>query len=149
MLKRLLKLAILPIVFFLLTGCEKEKDPVNSKTNTELIVQSSWKFDKAVSGGTDVSGLIPACSKDNIAVFSANGTGTLDESTTICSPSAAGSFTWTFQTNETVLHLSTPLFAGGSNDFTIVSISDANLVVSQNVTISPYPTQNVVFTFKH
>jgi hypothetical protein len=145
----LLASSTLVLVFLFLTGCEKESDPAPEKTNTELITQSSWKFDKATSGGADVSAFVPACWKDNIAVFASNGTGTLDESTNVCSPSVAGSFMWEFQTNETILHLSAPLFPGGSNDFTLVSLDETNLVVSQNITIPPAGAQNVEFTFKH
>jgi hypothetical protein len=145
----LLALSVFALAFLSLTGCEKESDPPPPKTNTELIIQSSWKFDKAASGGVDVSGLVPACWKDNVAVFVSNGTATVDESTNVCSPSIAGSFMWEFQSNETILHLSAPLFPGGSNDFTIVSLDETNLVVSQNITIPPAGAQNVVFTFKH
>jgi hypothetical protein len=140
---------VLVLAFLFITGCEKDDDPAPEKTKTELIVQSSWKFDKATSGGADVSGFVPDCWKDNIAVFASNGTGTIDESTNVCSPSVAGSFTWEFQTNETILHLSAPLFPGGSNDFMLVSLDETNLVVSQDVTIPPAGAQNVVFTFKH
>jgi hypothetical protein len=147
--KHVTSLSILIISFVLFIGCKKDKDEPSTKTKTELITQASWKFDKATSSSIDVSGAIPACWKDNIAIFVSNGTGSLDESTQICSPSAAGAFTWSFQTNETILHLSAPLFSTGSNDFTLVSITETNLVISQNVTVPPAGSQNVVFTFKH
>ena len=139
---------IITISLFLIPGCGKD-DPAPQKTKTQLITQSSWKFDKALSGGIDVSAFVPACWKDNIATFATNGSGILDESTTVCSPSVAGAFTWAFQSSETVLHLSAPLFPGGANDFTLVSLTETNLVVSQMITIPPAGPQNVEFTFKH
>lgn len=146
--RQLLFSSLIIAALFIISGCGKD-DPAPAKTKTELITQGSWKFDKAVSGGMDVSAFVPACWKDNIAVFATNGTGTLDESINICSPSVAGPFTWAFQSSETVLHLSAPLFPGGANDFTIVSLNETNLVVSQMITIPPAGAQNVEFTFKH
>lgn len=138
----------LGILCLILASCKKS---VHVKTNTELLTQSSWKFDHATSSGTDISSQIPACYKDNVVAFVSNGTGTVDESTNVCSPSNAGSFTWSFQSNETMLHLSTTLFSGGSGDFTIVSLTETNLVVSQTVILPPPPGVQVtaVITFKH
>ena len=133
----------------ILVSCKKSG---HVKTKTELITQSSWKLDHATAVGFgDITAQIPACYKDNVVAFVSNGTGTVDESTNVCSPSNAGSFTWIFQTNETMLHLSTTLFSGGSGDFTIVSLTETNLVVSQTVILPPPPgvQVNAEFTFKH
>ena len=139
----------LGILCLILASCKKSG---HVKTKTELISQSSWKFDHATASGFgDISAQIPACYKDNVVVFASNGTGTVDESTNVCSPSNAGSFTWSFQTNETMLHLSTALFSGGSGDFTIISLTETNLVVSQQVILPPPPGVQVIaeITFKH
>ena len=139
----------LGILCLILASCKKSG---HVKTNTELITQSSWKFDHATASGFgDISSQIPACYKDNIVAFVSNGTGTVDESTNVCSPSNAGSFTWSFQSNETMLHLSTVLFSGGSGDFTIVSLTETDLVVSQAVVLPPPNSIQVtaIFTFKH
>ena len=133
----------------LFASCQKS---AHVKTKTELITQSSWKLDHATAAGFgDITAQIPACYKDNVVAFVSNGTGTVDESTNVCSPSNAGSFTWSFQSNETMLHLSTTLFSGGSGDFTIVSLTETNLVVSQTVILPPPPGVQVAaeFTFKH
>ena len=103
-----------------------------------------------MAGSFDVSGQINACFKDNIATFTSAGNMTLDESVNVCSPqSYAGSYTWSFQTNETMLHLSAAIFTGGSNDFTLVSLDATNLVVSQVMTVAPNPPTTVTVTFKH
>jgi hypothetical protein len=139
-------LSVLLISGLFFCACKKS----NSKSNTELLTQAAWKFDHATATGYgDISAQIPACYKDNITSFVSNGTGTIDESANVCSPSTAGSFTWNFLTNETVLHLSTVLFTGGTTDFNIVALNANNLVISQMVTIAPLPATTVEFTFKH
>jgi hypothetical protein len=146
--KRLLWAIIIPIVVFTFAACKKSH--VTVKTNTELLTQSSWKFDNAKVGGTDVSAFLQACQKDNILVFASNGNGTVDEGTTKCNSSdpQTTAFTWNFASNETLLHVSTVLFTGGSSDFTVVSLNETQLVLSQNITVSG-TTQNAVVTFKH
>lgn len=139
------------LALLIFSGCGKEKDPAPAaKTKTQLISQSPWKFDHATSGGVDISSSVNACFKDNIATFNSGGTMVLDESTTVCTPTSyAGNYTWAFQTNETVLHLSNPIFTGGSSDFTVISISETNMVLSQVMTVAPYPPATVEVTFKH
>ena len=130
------------------TNCDKDEDPPPppAPTKTELITKSSWKFSTAFAGSTDVSNAPQlACFKDNIITFSANLTGSINEGTNICSPTTAGAFTWNFANNETVLHISTVLITGGSNDFTLVSITETQLVVSQNYP----PIGTVTVTFIH
>jgi hypothetical protein len=143
-------IAILVILFLSFSGCEKDSDNDKPKTNTDLLTQASWKFSSAsASGFGDVSSQIPDCYKDNIYTFVADGTGSTNESTNVCSPSTAGAFTWNFMSNETTLHISTPLFTGGSSDFTIISLNETNLIVSQTMTIAPLPPTTVQVTFAH
>jgi hypothetical protein len=146
----LLTTSIVAIAFLFLTGCGKDDDPVPpAPTKTQLISQSPWKFDHATASGIDISGMVNACFKDNIATFTSAGNMTLDEAIIVCSPTYAGAYTWTFQSSETILHLSAPIFTGGSNDFTLVSVNATNLVVSQVMTVAPNPPTTVEVTFKH
>lgn len=140
-------LVISAAVFF--TACSKS-DSSTSKTKTELITQGSWKFSGATVNGVDVSSLLQTCQKDNVLTFSSNGSGTLDEGATKCNSSdpQTDPFTWSFMTNETVLHVSQVFFTGGSSDFTIVTLSDSQLVLSQPITISS-TTQTATVTFTH
>jgi hypothetical protein len=135
----------------LFSACKKDSNNNNKpKTNTDLITQASWKFSAASAAGFgDVSSYIPACYKDNTYTFVSDGSGSVDESTNICAPSSAGPFTWSFTSNEDTLHISTPLFQGGSSDFKMVSLSETSLVVSQSMTIAPLPATNVEVTFVH
>src|SRR2546423_4943401 len=129
-------IAITTSVFFI--DCKKKKEHI--KTKTELLTQTSWKFDKATASGVDISTQIPACMKDNVTTFVSNGTGTINESTNVCSPTTAGNFTWSFQNNETTLNLSVPLFPGGSGNFTVVTLNETNFVLSQDMVIPPLTT---------
>ncbi len=141
-------LAGIALISFSLFACSKDND-TPAKTKTELLTQTSWKFSSAKAGGLDISGNVDACYKDNVITFSTGGTGTVNEATTICSPSTAGPFTWAFQTNETQLNISAALFQGGSGIFNLVSLTETNLVLSQTVTLPPFPATLVEVTFVH
>jgi len=137
--------------FVLAVSCKKSSpDTPAEKTKTELITQSTWKFDNAKVGGSDVSALLDACDKDNTVTFSSNGSGIVDEGASQCDPSdpATVDFTWIFENNETTLFASAPLFPGGNGNFTIISLSSTQLVLSQNIDISG-STQNAIITLKH
>ncbi len=140
------------LFFLLLHPAEKNDDPTAAKTKTELITQSNWKFKSATAGGTDVSsGSFHACQKDNILTFIAAGTGTVDEGPTKCNsgrPSNNFIYLEFCQANETALHISAPLFTGGSNDFTLVSISETELVVSTDYT-PPVGLSNISDNYFH
>ena len=134
----------------LFTACKKDSNNSKTKTNTDLLTQASWKFSAAsATGYGDVSSYIPACYKDNTYTFVSDGSGSVDESTSVCSPSTAGPFTWSFTSTEDTLHISTPLFQGGSSNFKMVSLSETSLVVSQSMTIAPLPATTVEVTFVH
>jgi len=140
-------------VFFLVlnSSCSKNDDPPPAvKTKTDLITKTTWKFNDAKVSGVSVAAFLQLCQKDNILTFLTAGTGTADEGATKCNAAdpQTSPFTWSFQTSETVLFVSTPFFAGGSSTFTIVSLTETELVVSQNITVSG-STQNAVISFVH
>jgi hypothetical protein len=141
----------LALVVLFTVSCKKNETSPPPPTNTELLSQSSWTLLSATASGTDVTNNAAlTCFKDNVITFAANGSFTINEGVNICSPSTAGSFTWSFQSSETQLVLSAPLIPGGSSTFTLVTLNSTNLIISQNVTIPPSPTAiPVVFTFKH
>ena len=152
--KKLLFLLLATPATLFFPGCEKEKDNNDdgtTKTKTELITTGSWSFDKAMSGGVDISSQVPACYKDNVVSFSTSLNGSVTN-TVVCTPTdiTPATFTWSFQSGETVLALSAPLFPGGTGNFTVEAITATSLVVSQNVIIPPSSTPtNVVFYYKH
>ena len=144
---KLVFFAILCFTALTFSSCDKEDNPPPS--NTDYITKSSWKFSSAKASGIDVTAQVPACFKDNTITFVTNGTGTINESTNICTPASPATFTWVFQTNGTEINLNTPLVSGGSGVFKIVLLNDVSMVVSQNITIAPAPSTNVELTFIH
>jgi hypothetical protein len=133
---------------FIFGNCNKSDAPPPSKT--DLITKSSWKFKSANADGIgDVSGNVPACYKDNINVFVSNGSGTIAEGADVCSPSTAGNFSWSFQSSETQLFISAVLFPGGSQTFTLVSLTETELKISQMVSPPLSTPLMITFTFQH
>jgi hypothetical protein len=139
------------LVLFIVSSCGKDDDPIVVKTKTQLLTQSSWKFKSAFVGTTDYSGFLQTCQKDNILTFSSNGSGNIDEGLTKCNGADPQNtlFTWNFQTNETILFISTPLFTNGSSTFDLISVSETELVVSQFFNPPAGPSPTVVLTFNH
>ena len=148
--KTIYSIAISSLMLVVLMSGNCSKDETPPATKTEMISSSSWKFEKATASGFDITAQVDACIKDNIITFSTNGTGIIAEGPIVCIPPTASAFNWSFQTNETVLSLSTPLITGGSGNFNIVTLNQTNLVISQDMIIPPNPTAvTVVITFKH
>jgi len=149
-----MKKQILSIISFLaismvfLLACQKDDNSTSPtpKTNTQLISQTTWKFSLATVSGVNVNSSLQPCQKDNIMTFIAAGTGTIDEGPTKCNSGdpQTNPFTWNFASSETMVHISTVLFTGGSSDFTLVTLSETQLVVSQVIS-----GQTVVVTFIH
>ncbi len=139
---------VLIFIFVSVSSCKKSS--TSGKTKTQLLTQSNWVFSNAIVNGLDISGFLQSCQTDNILTFSANGSGVLDEGATKCNSNdpQTRSFTWSFMSNETTLHISDTLFAGGNNDFHIVALSETQLGVSQNITVSG-SSQNAIVTFIH
>ncbi len=137
--------------FFISSSCNKSDDPPPPKTKTELLTTGSWRFSSATYNGADASGYLQACQKDNFYIFLVAGTGTVNEGPTTCNVGdpPTSSFTWNFATNETILHVNAPFFSNTSNDFTLVSISETQLVVSTLYTPPVGPSITVTVTFVH
>jgi hypothetical protein len=147
--KQFYTLLVMGSLFFII-GCQKESDNTTTPapTKTELITKSSWSFDKATSGGIDISGSVPACYKDNVVTFTSATNGTV-ANTIVCTPTdnTPPTFTWSWQNSETIVRLSAPLFPGGTGDFNLISLTATALVVEQTVNFGA-PT-SVTFYYKH
>ena len=145
---RTLAVALSAILFF---ACKKSSDNNSnpSKTKTDLITASLWRFDNAKLAGVDVSGYFDDCEKDNTVTFVSNGTGTVDEGATKCNAAdpQTVSFNWAFENNESSIHTSTPLFPG-TGDFTLSTLNDTQLAVSRDTVILGI-TQTLTINLKH
>ena len=145
------KLILLTAVLFIssfFTGCDKNDSP--PKTNTDYIIQGTWKFEKATSMGTDVSGFLNACYKDNVMTFVANGSGTFDEGPTKCNSGdpQTTNFTWNFTNNGSTLNVNAPIFAGQGGAFKVITLNDTQMVLEGTITTpSGSVTWRVVLAF--
>lgn len=135
---------------FISMSCNKDDNNTTpAKTKTQLIMQGSWSFDKAFSGSTDISSSVPACYKDNVVTFTSSTNGTV-QNTVVCTPTdiTPATFTWSWNSGETVLQLNAPLFPGGTGNFNLNSLTETALVVNQDVNFGT-GTTNVIFHYKH
>ncbi len=121
------------------TGCQKET--AAPKTKTELLTQASWKFSTASASGTDIT-MNPAiaCIKDDVITFTSSTAGTITEGTIVCSPTTAGNFTWSLQSSETQLQMSSGIYPAGAGLFTITALTETSLTITQDVIIPPSST---------
>lgn len=155
-------LSILLVALVTVLGsCQKEDSSGStSKTKTELITSSAWKYNDAKidtdnNGTGDVAlpaGFIESCQTDNTITFTSAGAGTVDEGATKCDSGDPQSipFTWNFTNNEGSINFSSAVFAGIGGDFKIISLTETQLVISQTVTIPPSPIAlTIVASFKH
>lgn len=130
--KQQIKSLILPLaaLLILFSACSKNGDD-NPPTKTALLTSGSWKFKSATANGSDVSGVIQSCQKDNILSFSPNLNGNVAEGATKCNSGDPDNnpFTWAFASAETEITVSSPLFTNGGTTFTLVTLTAAELVV--------------------
>jgi hypothetical protein len=141
-------LPLIAISFFLITSCGKDDPAPAAKTKTELITKSSWSFDKAFSGSTEITGSVPPCYKDNVVTFTSSTNGTV-ANTVVCTPTdnTPATFTWSWQSSETILALNAPLFPGGTGNFNLISLTETTLVIEQTVNFGV--SASVTFHYKH
>jgi hypothetical protein len=137
--------------FFIFSSCHKTDTTPVPKTKTQLLSQSTWKFKSATANGSDASSYLQTCQKDNIYTFLAAGTGTTDEGATKCNAGdpQTTSFTWNFAASETMLHISSSFFANTGNDFTLLSLTETEIVVSTYYTPIVGPSVLINITFQH
>jgi hypothetical protein len=143
---------------FLIASCGKDSTD-GGDTTVELMVRAPWKFSKATASGVDVSALVTACIKDNLLTFSSSNagsnTGKLNEGATKCNapdPQEVD-FTWVYDASFKKITITgtsgnVPILPGGSNEFTLVRVTEIELVMSQNVSFSG-TTQLVEVTMVH
>jgi len=146
--KKYILLSIVCISSILFTSCEENPVPNPAPpTKIEIISTRPWKFSSAFVSSIDVSSQLPLCQRDNIYTFSVFKTGIINEGGLNCGGAQDKPFDWDFNGPQTELYISSVLFTGGNNTFTIVSLTSASMVLSQNVSLGGGSPQPVVVTF--
>ena len=145
---RLILFTVVSFLSFSIIGCNKNDNP--PPTNTDYIIKGSWKFDKAMSGGADVSGFLNTCYKDNTTTFQANGNGSLDEGATKCNAAdpQTTNFTWNFTNDGSTLNVTAGIFAGQSGSFTVITLNDTQMVLQGTISTPAGPVTGQIY-FKH
>jgi len=136
-------------------GCKKGSGP---KSNTQLLTQSTWKFDNAAldvdRNGTPDSpvppGFLQSCDTDNTLTFKSDNTGVVDEGATKCDPASPQSapFTWTFKDNDQTITFGGVSFGGLTGDVKVKTLNDTQLELHKEVTFLGTAV-NVIVYFKH
>lgn len=141
-------LSLLIVSSLLLTSCkdeDKTPDPSNTnKTNTQKLVASNWLLTKATFNPPIVTTigmqnftfnelfeipLIEDCQKDNLIIFNADSTMTIDNGALKCGtePQTAKDGNWRFISNETQIEITNSAY---------FSLINANKVIIDKVVIT-------------
>lgn len=133
---RVLAIMLLSFVILAANSCKKDDD--DSKTKTEMLTGKYWKFtamniSPAIEFNgleySDLFGLMPNCTKDDLIKYDANGTVTYDEGPSKCDEGdpQTETGTWSFNSDETKI---TEVYDGESFTYNLVELSDSNLKIS-------------------
>ncbi|HYC28565.1 MAG TPA: lipocalin family protein [Chitinophagaceae bacterium] len=138
-----------------LAACKKGG---GAKSKTELLTQSTWRFDNAAldvdGNGTPDSpvppGFLQSCDTDNTLTFKSDNTGVVDEGATRCDPAGPQTipFTWTFKDNEQSITLSNVAFGGLNGDVTLKTLNDTQLELHKDINVLGTAV-NVIVYLKH
>jgi hypothetical protein len=127
-------------LFLASLSCKKDDEP----TKKDLLCGKSWiLISETVSPAinfngtliTDLFSQLEECTKDDIFIFNTNGTYTFEEGPTKCDvndPQVWDSGTWVFNSDETILVLSSPTM--GTMNSEIIELTSSKLTVSQEMT---------------
>lgn len=129
-----------------------------AKSKTELLTQSTWKFNNAAldvdRNGTPDSpvppGFLQSCDTDNTLTFKSDNTGVVDEGPSKCDPTGPQTiaFTWSFKDGEQIITLSNVAFGGLNGDVKVKTLNDTQLELHKDINVLGSAV-NVIVYFKH
>jgi hypothetical protein len=123
---------IVVLITLVMFGCKKDEATTTTKDKlTGKWVITAMTVSPAILGVTDMFSTFDACEKDDLTIFNADGTITMDEGVLKCDPSSPQSYNdgaWTLSTDNKTLTITST----GSDPeiFTIVSLTSTSLVGS-------------------
>lgn len=140
-----------------LGSCSSDDDTDPPKTDAELIGSGiAWKFSTVTAAGIDARAFIDACHLDNLITFNFETnlkTGVVDSGATKCDDSSPQTedFTWDYNESTKILSVNSDIIdiPGAAGDLKVVSVTSVELVLSQNVSIPNFGTQEVKLTLVH
>ncbi|PZX53261.1 lipocalin-like domain-containing protein [Algoriphagus chordae] len=146
-------LSLVCIVSFSSCHQDEDKDPV--KSDAELIGSGiAWKFSTVTASGLDASSFIDECLLDNLITFTySSKTGVVDAGPIKCDESdpQTEEFTWRYNDSTKILSFDSDVIdiPGAASDLKVISVTSAELVLSQNVALPGFGTQEVIVTLIH
>ncbi|RAI87029.1 hypothetical protein [Algoriphagus yeomjeoni] len=155
--KLLLKINFLLALTCLFTlGSCSDDDTDPAKSEAEIIGSGiAWKLSTAKVGIFNVISEIDACLQDNEVTFNYETSvklGVLDAGPTKCSSteSQTVNFIWDYNESTKILLVDTEIIdvPGAEGNMIVESVSNNELVISQNISVSGF-TQKLVVTFVH
>ncbi len=136
-----LNLLLIASLVLVTLSCKEDEDP----SKKELLSGKNWVMvSQTVSPAinfngtliTDLFAQMDDCSKDDISKFNSNGTYTMEEGATKCDvndPQVFDSGTWVFNSDETILVLTSPI--NGTINAEIIELTSSKCVISQEETL--------------
>ena len=141
----------------MILGSCSDDDSEPTKTDAELIGSGvAWKFSAVTASGIDASSFIDQCYLDNLITFNYDvgiKLGVVNAGATKCDasePQTMG-FTWDYNQSTKVLTVDIDIIdiPGAEGDLKVESVTSTELVLSQNVAIPGFGTQEVKLTLNH
>lgn len=147
---KILTLLLLAVVIITANSCKKDED---EKTKTDLLTGNYWKFtamniSPAIEFNgleySDLFGLMPNCSKDDLIKYNADGTLIFDEGPSKCDEGDPQTETgnWAFNADETKI---TETYDDGSFTYDVVELTESNLKFSYSE-VADYGNGELTYT---
>jgi hypothetical protein len=118
-------------------SCKKETPtPTPAPTKTELLTGENWMLTSYVIDNVELNGQFTSCQQDNLTIFNANNTITIDEGPTKCDPldpQTSDGGAWSFNPTETLITLNSSEYELEILNSTTLKIK--NTVVGGGMTI--------------
>ncbi|MEB2776652.1 hypothetical protein SYJ56_15110 [Algoriphagus sp. D3-2-R+10] len=153
------KLSFLVTLVSLITlgSCSEDDDKDPPKSDAELIGSGvAWKFSTVTASGISIASLIDACYLDNLITFNYETnikSGVADSGATKCDDSEPQTedFTWDYNDSTKILSVDSDAIdiPGATGDLKVVSVTTSQLVLSQNIVLPGFGTQEVTLTLVH
>ncbi|UAY53284.1 lipocalin-like domain-containing protein [Ferruginibacter albus] len=120
-----------------LAACSKDNGGTTSCTLSSTSIVGKYKITAVTFDGADAMSQIPACNQDDVYELKSDGTATVTDAGTQCSPSSDQSGTWSL--NGTTLTTSNAELSGTVSDF-----SCTGLKINGTQTIGPISGATVI-----